>query len=668
MELLSPAGSYDALIAAVQNGADAVYLGMKSFGARAFAKNFDELELENAVRYAHERGVKLYVTLNTLVNDAQMDEFCSNVRECARCGVDALIVADIGAAEVIKTVCPKMPLHASTQMTAHSAGDVEYLINMGFSRVVLSRELSQREIKNIYEKTHAELEVFVHGALCICFSGRCLLSSFIGGRSGNKGCCAQPCRQRYSISATEGYFLSPRDLCLLARIKELRDAGAASLKIEGRMKSAQYVAVVTSMYRNYIDSPRKAERADIERLKRVFVRGDSFTEGFFVGTPTRKMMNTVLSNDDINLRVDKAILKEGEQTYRNGVETRKIDITAQCCVKRNEKAYLSFSDGKNTARVYGERPQEAINIPLTESALIDRLSKLGGSAFNLTYCDVHVDDGVMMAAKDINALRRDCAAELMRLRARVEPRECFDMPVLGSGCGKRGFYIAAQVSSEKLMEAASAADRIYVTWDLARRLKSVDTVVLPYIVTDTEAFKEELSLIKCRAAVASTYSTLIAAKEAGLHVTADFSLNIYNAFAANAINADAVTLSCEKTLSEADFIARHTHKPCEAIAYGYLPLMVTRARLTERGAALKDKTGAIFHLASADEINILYNSRPLFMADKVRSLRESALSGIRLIFTAESPERVRDIIDMYKEKRKAQKPPIFTRGYWCGKD
>ncbi len=228
-ELLSPAGGREAFIAAVQNGADAIYFGAKQFNARTGAENFEEPDMAEMVKYASVRGVKTYLTLNTLVSDREIPFFAESVEAAAKCGVSALIIQDLGGAKIAKEVCPELEIHASTQMSAHNEKDVAALLEYGFSRVVLARELKREEIKKIYQNTGAELEVFVHGALCVCVSGQCLMSSFIGGRSGNRGRCAQPCRKLYTADGKNGYFLSPRDLCLLDEIESLQDAGGKSL-------------------------------------------------------------------------------------------------------------------------------------------------------------------------------------------------------------------------------------------------------------------------------------------------------------------------------------------------------------------------------------------------------------------------------------------------------
>lgn len=299
VELLAPAGSFEAFVAAVQNGADAVYLGGKVFNARQFAGNFDDEELKKAVEYAHVRGVKVYLTLNILLSNREIKELTDFLINIYSIGIDAVIVQDLGVARFIKEVIPEMSLHASTQMTIHNLEGAKELEKLGFERVVLARELSLDEIKHICENTTLEVEVFVHGALCICYSGQCLMSSIIGGRSGNRGRCAQPCRMEYTLESEgkskKGYLLSPKDLCTVYDIRDIIKAGVKSFKIEGRMKRSEYVATVISTYRKYIDSALigqniKVSEEDFGDLLQIFNRG-GFTKGYLFGKTGRDMMS-----------------------------------------------------------------------------------------------------------------------------------------------------------------------------------------------------------------------------------------------------------------------------------------------------------------------------------------------------------------------------------------
>ena len=281
LELLAPAGNFDCLIAAVQSGADAVYLSGKAFGARSFADNFNNEEIEKAIDYCHIRGVKVYVTVNTLVFDSEFEELSAYLGFLNRVGVDGIIVQDMGVFKAAQCIIPNLPIHASTQMTIYNKDGVKFLENSGIKRVVLAREVSLSGIEEISKNTGAELEVFGHGALCMCYSGQCLLSSIIGGRSGNRGKCAQPCRLMYSINSStkKAFYLSLKDLSSLSHIENLKNAGVSSLKIEGRMKGPAYVAAVVGIYRKYIDNPHPAEEEDLHILDMIFNRG-GLTDGY----------------------------------------------------------------------------------------------------------------------------------------------------------------------------------------------------------------------------------------------------------------------------------------------------------------------------------------------------------------------------------------------------
>ncbi|HEY9245777.1 MAG TPA: peptidase U32 family protein, partial [Candidatus Methanoperedens sp.] len=300
-ELLAPAGSKDALIAAVGNGADAVYFGGKLFSARRYASNFTNDELEMAIDYAHLRGVKAYVTVNTLIKDSELEEALEYLQFLCNCGADAVIIQDLGILGVLRDELPQLPVHASTQMTIHNAEGVKFLQEMGVKRVVLARELSLGEIHAIKSKTSVEIETFIHGALCFSYSGQCLLSSMIGGRSGNRGYCAQPCRKKYRINEAEGYFLSPKDLNMSEHIPALVDAGIDSFKIEGRMKRPEYVAGVVGIYRKLIDryfgSPHDFHVRDDEKYTLLQLFNRDFTTGYFFRNPGGGLMSRNYSHN-----------------------------------------------------------------------------------------------------------------------------------------------------------------------------------------------------------------------------------------------------------------------------------------------------------------------------------------------------------------------------------
>ncbi len=682
IELLSPAGGFDAMRAAVQNGADAVYLGEKTFSARQSAENFSDDALKEAVGYAHERDVKVYLALNTLLKRNELTAFEKSVVKASECGVDALIIQDFGGAEIAKRVCPDLPIHASTQMSAHNEKDVLSLLQRGFSRVVLARELKKEEIEKIYKNTKASLEVFVHGALCVSVSGQCLMSSFIGGRSGNRGRCAQPCRQLYSAEGKKGYWLSPRDLCLLDEIESFYEIGVDSLKIEGRMKSAEYVASVTGMYRKYLDAPGKAKKSDIEELEKIFVRGDGFTKAYFKSINTPEMMNYSISNDDISQKSDKEAVKKAALSFREGVENKKIDIDAFFSMKKNEKTCLTFSDGMNTAVEFGSVGEEAINKPLDSVSAEERIGKLGQTPYRLKNFYAEIDENLTLSAKDINLLRRGCAEKLSAMRKQVEEKRVFPFSYEYPQKTRNGYKISVSVRNEEQLNAAKEADIIYMPLSLFEKVDKKENYIvqLPKVVYDCDSLIERLKNVNAKKVAFSTVGLIKALIDSGFETVGDFGLNITNPVSANEYKKEGVlhlTLSPELDRYEIREISLNTDAVCEVIAYGRMHMMTTRACIIkgvrkkcdcDRALVLRDKTNASFLVYSDKEqhINEIYNTSVTFMADKREVLESLNVDFLRLVFTDEDGETVKNTIKMYKGQVAPKLPEAFTRGYFSG--
>ena len=374
LELLAPAGSMEALKAAVQNGADAVYLGCGTFNARQSAKNFTPQTLAEAVKYCHVRGVKVHLTLNTLVSDREMPEVVELIRHAATVGVDAFIVQDLSVVQLCRQIAPKVDIHGSTQLTVHSLSGVMLCAAMGMSRVVLSRELNRDEIRYICEHSPVEIEVFGHGALCMCYSGQCYMSSVIGGRSGNRGRCAQPCRQSYGYGRWENkYPLSLKDNCLVRYVRELEGMGVVSLKLEGRMKRPEYVATVTSVYRKAIDE-RKVDKDMMQQLHTAFNR-QGFTEHYYKGEVGPHMFGIRKETKD-----NAEWLAQSRMSYE-GVENALVDVVFRAVVTRNGSSLtVTDADGR-TCKSQGPVPEIARNLPLEASALAQRLAKTGGTPY-----------------------------------------------------------------------------------------------------------------------------------------------------------------------------------------------------------------------------------------------------------------------------------------------
>ncbi len=680
IELLAPAGKWEALVAAVQNDADAIYLGEQSFSARKNAGNFTWDEIKKATAYCHARGVRVFLALNTLIAENELADFEKSVIKAAKSGVDALIIQDMGAAVIAKKVCPDMPIHASTQMTSSNKYDVKALEEFGFSRVVVSRELSEAEIRHITENTTAEIEAFCHGALCISFSGKCLMSSFIGGRSGNRGMCAQPCRQKYTSCGKNGYLLSPRDLCLADDLSKMHNAGVTSFKIEGRMKSPEYVATVTGTYRKYLDNFAPLERADEEKLEKIFVRGDGFTKAYFDEKNTPEIMNYSISNDNLSSRADDTVIKEARLSYKEGAENKKIPVDATLKVCYGEKSSLTITDGIYTVTAYGDEGETAQNVALSKDRAQAQIGKMGQTPFAMRNFDFVAEENITLPVSSLNSMRREATEMLLEKRAEISVKETysFEYPDIKPKT-KKSNIICAQVSTKEQFENAKNADRILVPLSLWDEITPNDKcfVLLPPVVTDDKMVEEKLSKIPATYGVyASTLGMVHLAKEQGRKVVADWGMNIYNSISANFFEneCDEITLSVELSLAEIKEIVSKTSAPCEIVCHGYQCVMTSRACLI-RGITgkcdcskpifIKDKTGAQF-MISGDKnthLNTVYNSRPTFTADKIKEVRKCGADILRLVFVTENGEETKNVIDMYRGRKEAVKPPIFTRGY-----
>ena len=471
IELLSPAGGAAQLKAAVQSGADAVYMGGYGFNARRSAKNFTPSEMKEMVDYCHMYGVKVHVAVNTLIKEKELDELLEYAYSLNDMGIDALIIQDIGAAEMIKKAIPQMELHASTQMTVTSLEGVRYLESMGFDRVVLARELSKSEIEHICKNAKAEIEVFVHGAICQCYSGQCLMSSILGGRSGNRGRCAQPCRLKYSLSnGKSGYLLSPKDMSLINELQELEKIGVASLKIEGRLKRAEYVSAVTGIYRKYLDFPSRVTEADKKELLEAFSR-TGFTDGYFKNKLGSAMMSSADPSNSENHFTPEAAARASENA-----DFRKVPVSISAYLQEGEPLTVTLYDNNGScSSVTGTVLAEKANSrPLDEERLKEQLEKLGGTPFICENTDIFTGGGITIPIKEINSVRREAVAELIKQRTAVRERaKCdFEFPII-----KREHTepkLTASVRTEKQAAAVITAGIkiIYAPAELAEKLKN----------------------------------------------------------------------------------------------------------------------------------------------------------------------------------------------------
>ena len=687
LELLAPAGSMEALRAAVQNGANAVYLGCGLFNARQGAKNFTPQQLTEAVKYCHVRGVAVHLTLNTLVSDREMQDVIALIRHAAISGVDAFIVQDLGVIQLCQQIAPQIPIHGSTQMSVHSLPGVQLCAAWGLSRVVLSRELSREEIRYICANSPIEIEVFAHGALCMSYSGQCYLSAAIGGRSGNRGRCAQPCRQSYGYGRWNSrYPLSLKDNCLVHYLQEFAQMGVASIKLEGRMKRPEYVAAVTNVYRQALDGGN-VTRPMMETLHAAFNR-QGFTDGYYTGQHGEDMFG--IREDS---KEDTAWNKQIRQSYE-ATENSLVPVTFQVSV-RTDGTTLSVSDPDGrVCTLDGPVPERARVSELTEEALASRLAKTGGTPYYCTQVKAQVAPGLTLSAAAINGLRRDVLNLLTAQRARRDTvRPGRPKKVIQYAGPSAPPVLTVQVTTReqitgRLLKTAPAVlyvplhiltDDLQFCAELVRRVNVC--AVLPRIVHDGELVQLRQSLSQVRAlgvreALVGNLGLIIPVRECGMRVRGDFSLNLYNSASVNVareLELRSAMLSFEMTLPQIRDVSKGV--PCELLAYGRMPLMVTENCLI-RGrtdscscstatAKLTDKTGADFPVIrdGASCRSVLLNGKKLYWLDRQNDFARLGLWAIRLYFTTENPREVDQILSSYRESVDFD-PGACTRGLY----
>lgn len=669
LELLSPAGSLDALHAAVCNGADAVYLGAEGFNARAGARNFTLDELPEAVRYCHVRGVRVYLTLNTLVTDRELPKVAEHITAAARAGVDALIVQDLGVAALSRQIAPQLALHASTQLTVHSLEGVRELAALGFSCVVLSRELPREEIAYICRNSPVRIEVFVHGALCMCYSGQCYMSAVIGRRSGNRGQCAQPCRLPYGYGRFENrYPMSLKDNCLIRYLGELARMGVASLKLEGRMKRPEYVAIVTGIYRAALDG-REVRSSDLSALRAAFSR-EGFTEGYYLGRTGPQMFGTRQPE-----RPDRELLAAARATYEN-LEPQRVPVDFYAIVAHGQNAMLAVQDADgHICQTQGAVPQDAERRALTQDELAARLSKTGGTPYAARSVRSVVDPGLTLPAAEINRMRREVLAHLSAVRARRPAPQLLAYRALPPVLGTR----AAPVFTVSVLSAGQITGRLlrlkpavlYVPLsevaarsDFFRSLAARQTlaVVLPRIVWDSETRRllDALDLaasLGIRRALTGNVGQLSLLRSRGMEAAGDFGLNLTNSRAASELRdlgLCSLTASFELTLPQLRDLSKPL--PTEMLVYGRLPLMLTENCLIRNrtgecscGAGpvkLIDRKGEEFRIVRDCGTcrSVVLNGKKLYLLDKREDLRRFGLWALRLSFTTENPGEIDTVL------------------------
>ena len=692
-ELLSPAGSPEALRAAVQNGAGAVYLGWGDFNARRNARNFSDEEFADALSYCHLRGVRVFLTLNTLLTDRELSRALETARKACRLGVDAVLVQDWGLLDLLRQALPDLPLHASTQMSIFTSGGANEVASDGCERVVLARECSREDTEAICAACPAEIEIFAHGALCMCYSGQCAMSAVVGGRSGNRGTCAQPCRLPYGVDepAANRYPLSLKDSSLAQDLSGIRDV--ACLKLEGRMKRPEYVAVVTGIYARLLEENRGPTPAEERELELAFSRS-GFTDAYWRGRRGVEMFGTRPENAP----EPRELFERAKATYEKD-SRRTVLVRFACTIQPHAPCVLTVDDGTRAVTVTGPAPEAARTRALTAEEVAERLGKTGGTAFHCAGAAVEVGEGLSLPASAINALRREALASLaearcappLRLEAEVPPlrkAECAqERPALTVSLTH-----AAQLTPALLEEAPA---RIYLPLELLAdlpHLPEADTqwcAILPRVWRDRDEADLRRRLEKARelgidGVLVGNIGHLPLTRGLGLSLYGDFGLNVYNSRSLDYLRRKGLASAClsfELRFSQIRDLKKLL--PAEALVYGRLPLMITENCLVQNqegcglsaagplvpadapcreSHALHDRTGAAFPLLPAfGHRTEVQNSRPLWLADR-ETWKRLGLAFARLRFTTERPEACVEILRAYRTG--GAPPEIFTRGLY----
>jgi len=659
-EILAPVGSSEMLIAAVRSGADAVYFGAKDFSARRNAENFGTFELRDAIEYCHIRGVKAYLTLNILIKDDEMTDAVELAKNAYNFGIDGVIVQDLGLAAILHKLLPKLPLHASTQMSIHTPAALPLLKEMGFTQVVAAREMSLDDLKEFCRVANGLgliVEVFVHGALCMSVSGQCLLSAYLGSRSGNRGLCAGPCRLPFKAENGTGYDLSLKDLSLVEHISDLYNIGVRSFKIEGRMKRPEYVAAATkacktALYDGFVDFTLA------QTLQNVFSRS-GFTSGYLENKLGRDMFGIRTKEDVIS--ADKAfpVLHE---IYRS--ELQSVAVKLSFTAKTGEAIFLTLSDGENTVSVKGNLPDKAQNKAADEESVLKNLNKFGGTPYYLEKHEIVLDDGLFLRAGELNELRRNAVELLSQKRGE---------------CKREGVNVI--FGNDKPNEQRNTALKTYIRLENAEQLPSdlsgIEAVILPLendfpviknvktIVEIPRGIISEAAIIKrlehykalgVNTTLCGNLSAVKIAKDCGFKVMADTGLNVYNSHSANAVAAlgcKAAVLSNEMLLTDAAVLNSPIEKGI--VSYGNTPLMLFKncpikngksCKECDKKGVLTDRKGIEFPIRCRMGYSELLNSVPVWLADKQSGMR--GLDFQILYFTNESKERLTEVINAYK--------------------
>lgn len=683
-ELLAPAGNLEIFKGVIESGADAVYVGGSMFGARAYANNFTEEELLEAIDFAHLRGVKVYLTVNTLIKNSEFSKLYDYLLVYYKRGLDAVIVQDIGVVKAIHEYFPSMEIHTSTQMTVTGADGVRFLSQFGVTRVVMAREVSLAEMKRIHEETGMELEAFVHGALCYSYSGQCLFSSILGGRSGNRGRCAQPCRLPYTVEGKKDeYILSLKDMCGIKALDKLHDAGVYSLKIEGRMKQLEYACGVVKYYRSYIDSMKPVTDADYDRIKALGNRC-GFTDRYYFDHNGSDMVTYVKPNFVSN-------------AAEPSPEKRKLSIEGELVLREGEPGSLTVKRGDVTYKASIEPVSAALKAPLDKKAAIDRINKTGDTDFEFSHIKAQIGENVFVPNGALNKLRRDAISglcdkllkkyyrndarytDMSRLTALPEHvvksdaahdeaindytticscmtraqldtligYECFDV-----------FYLDFDMYDRKTLIQQFADDVKCLT----KRNKKVYLMLPTIFRADSSDYfvsiAKELDKVSFDGFVVKNYEELYLTENLfiGRKVILDHNMYTFNdvsksAFFEHGVSGDTVPLE----LNSREIMHRN-NIGSQMIVYGYYPLMTT-ANCVHKNTKGCDKKQKLIYLKDRynksfavcnnckECYNTIYNSLPTMLTKNISKLKEAGIRSFRYSFTIETPKQIKAVMD-----------------------
>ncbi len=686
-ELLAPAGNLEIFKGVIESGADAVYVGGSMFGARAYANNFTEEELLEAIDFAHLRGVKVYLTVNTLIKNSEFSKLYDYLLVYYKRGLDAVIVQDIGVVKAIHEYFPSMEIHTSTQMTVTGADGVRFLSQFGVTRVVMAREVSLAEMKRIHEETGMELEAFVHGALCYSYSGQCLFSSILGGRSGNRGRCAQPCRLPYTVEGKKDeYILSLKDMCGIKALDKLHDAGVYSLKIEGRMKQLEYACGVVKYYRSYIDSMKPVTDADYDRIKALGNRC-GFTDGYYFDHNGSDMVTYVKPNFVSN-------------AAEPSPEKRKLSIEGELVLREGEPGSLTVKRGDVTYKASIEPVSAALKAPLDKKAAIDRINKTGDTDFEFSHIKAQIGENVFVPNGALNKLRRDAISGLCDKLLKKYYRDDARYADISSMCELPEHVVKSDATHEDgavnakdytticscmtraqldTLISYECFDVFYLDFDmydrktliqqfaddvkcLTKRNKKVYLMLPTIFRADSSDYfvsiAKELDKVSFDGFVVKNYEELYLTENlfTGKKVILDHNMYTFNdvsksAFFEHGVSGDTVPLE----LNSREIMHRN-NIGSQMIVYGYYPLMTT-ANCVHKNTKGCDKKQKLIYLKDRynksfavcnnckECYNTIYNSLPTMLTKNISKLKEAGIRSFRYSFTIETPKQIKAVMD-----------------------